>query len=324
MSRVIKICVLGLLLSWPLTENVDACDLRSAIRAGLKDLAAEKGLPGLCVLTDATYVRVHGRTSEPVIDLIREETGCTVGRGNLLFFHRPTNYPLKIAMFFRDTEQCVVVSSDGRGIEWKKYDFGKKAVAKPSFWAREDALLSPDTFTIVSLSKAWAAGAPHDLLKCAEFHNHLCPAIVSGYMIARYITESYPLKKEEAYVWIACPPWCKDDAVQVLLDLTAGKKCLYAVELTEYQKKELTFENPAGMLIIWNEQRNMGKGVVFSFDWEKARREDKLQMVIDLLPYAEKPEEFVSVVRESELTPEILEKLKTSDTNPYKWLGLTK
>jgi formylmethanofuran dehydrogenase subunit E-like metal-binding protein len=276
------------------------------------------------VLTDATYVRVYGRTSEPVIDLIREETGCTVGRGNLLFFHRPTNHPLKIAMFFKDTEQCVVVRSDGGGIAWKKYDFGKKAVTEPSFWAREDALLSPDTFNIVSIAKAWAAGAPHDLLKCAEFHNHLCPAIISGYMIARYVTEHYPLEKEEAYVWIACPPWCKDDALQVLLDLTAGKKCLYAMELTAPQKKELTFENPAGMLIIWNERRNVGKGVVFSFDWEKARREDKLQMVMDLLAYAEKPEAFVRVVKESELTPEMLEKLKTADANPYTWFGLTK
>jgi formylmethanofuran dehydrogenase subunit E-like metal-binding protein len=319
-----KICLLGLLLFWPLSENVDAGDVRSAIRDGLKALDARKGLKGLCVLTDATYVRVAGRTSEPLIDVIQEETGCTVGRGNLLFFHRPTNYPLKIAMFLRDTEQCVVVSCDGKRIEWKKYDLGRKAVAKPSFWTTEDAPLAPDTFTIVSLAKAWVAGAPHDLLKCAEFHNHLCPAIISGYMIARYIIKSYPLKKEEAYIWIACPPWCKDDAVQVLLDLTAGKKCLYVIELKESQKRELTFENPAGMLIIWNERRNMGKGIVFSFDWEKARREDKLQMVVDLLSYAEKPEEFVSVVRESELTPEMMEKLKTADTNPYKWLGLTR
>jgi formylmethanofuran dehydrogenase subunit E-like metal-binding protein len=110
----------------------------------------------------------------------------------------------------------------------------------------------------------------------------------------------------------------------MLLDLTAGKKSLYAMELTESQKKELTFKNPAGMLIIWNEPENTGKGVVFSFDWEKARREDKLQMAMDLLPYAEKPEAFVTVVRETELTPEAMEELKTADTNPYRWFGLTK
>jgi formylmethanofuran dehydrogenase subunit E-like metal-binding protein len=324
MNRMIKICLLGLFLVWPLSKNVDASDLRSAIRDGLKDLGAKKGQPGLCVLTDATYVRVDGSTSESVIDLIQEETGCTLGRGNLLFFHRPINYALKIAAFLRETEQCVVVSYDGGRIERGKYDFRQQVIGKPSFWTKENAPLSPDTYTIVSLAKAWAAGAPHDLLKCAEFHNHLCPAIVSGYMIARHITEHYPLKEEEVYIWIACPPWCKDDAVQMLLDLTAGKKSLYAMELTESQKKELTFKNPAGMLIIWNEPENTGKGVVFSFDWEKARREDKLQMAMDLLPYAEKPEEFVTVVRETELTPEMMEELKTADTNPYRWFGLTK
>ena len=324
MKRIVQVCALFSLLFLPMTEMVRADEVRSAIREGLRDIGAGRGLPSVCVLTDATYVRVKGRTSEPIVDLIQEETGCSVGQGNLLFFHRTTTYPLKIAIFRRDTEECVVISYDGSRIARQKYDFGEKGFAKPSFWIREAPPLSPDTFTIVSFVKAWAAGAPYDLLKCAEFHNHLCPAIISGYMMARYISERYPLKEGESYLWLAYPPWCKDDALQVLLDLTPGKKCLYAVGLTESQKSELTFENPAGTLVIWNEEKDLGKGVVFSFDWKKAMREDKLRMVLDLLPYVERPKAFVNVVKECELTPEMLEKLKTGPTNPYKLLGLVK
>jgi len=324
MKRIVQICVMGLLLFWPLSGNLSAADIGSVVRDGLKDLDVKKGQTELCVVTDATYVRVEGRTSEPLVDLIREETGCTIGKGNLLFFHRPTDYPLKIAIFRKDTEECAVVSYDGKLIEKKKYDLGRETVAKSSFYVEENPPLSPDTFTIVSLAKAWAAGAPHDLLKCAEFHNHFCPAIVSGYMIVQYISEKYPLKDGDAYTWIACPPWCKDDAVQVLLDLTPGKKCFYATGLTKPHKEELVFENPAGILIIWNEPANKGKSIVFSFDWNKVGRKDKLQMIFDLLPYTKRPEKLVSVVKECEVSHEIIERLKNADTNPYSWLGLTK
>jgi formylmethanofuran dehydrogenase subunit E-like metal-binding protein len=323
-NRVLKITVLCLMLLWPLGENANAADIRSAIRHGLKDLGAGKGQTGLCVLTDATYVKVDGMTSEPLVDVIREETGCTVGKGNLLFFHRPVDYLLKIAIFRKDTEACMVISYDGKRIERKKYDFGGEAVAKSSFWIEADAPLAPDTRTIVYFAKAWAAGAPYDLLKCLEFHNHLCPGILSGYLIVQYIAERYPLKKGEAYTWFAYPPWCKDDALQVLLDLTAGKKDLYARNLAGSQKEELTFKNPAGLLTIWNAEKKTGKGIVFRFDWDKVRTKDRLRTVFDLLEYTENPEELVGVVKECELTPEMMEKLKTAEPNPYTWLGLTK
>lgn len=80
MNPVLKICVLGLLLLWPLTENVDAGDVRWALRAGLKDLDAEKGHPSLCVLTDATYVRLHGKTSDSALDHLHLSAGLSSKR----------------------------------------------------------------------------------------------------------------------------------------------------------------------------------------------------------------------------------------------------
>jgi len=314
----------SVIFAFAFVATANALDIRKDLRKGLNALNAKKGNPALCIVTDATYVRVNGKTSEPYVDLIQEETGCTVGQANLLFFHRPMDYPLKVAMFRRDSGECVVVAYNGKHKESKKYNIGLKAVAKPEFWIELSPPLGPDTFTVVSLAHAWAAGAPYDLLKSAEFHGHLCPAISAGHMIAQNITKKYPLKKGEFYTWIASPPWCKDDAIQVLLHLTPGKKSLYAKDMTGSQKEELTFENPAGLLLISGEDKTKTKGVVFSFDWDKVRQEDKLKMALEMIPYLERPEDLVRVVKEIQVTPEVIEKLTMAETNPYKWLGLTK
>lgn len=93
-------------------------------------------------------------------------------------------------------------------------------------------------------------------MKCAEFHNHLCAGIASGYMIVRFIMSKYPLRKGESYKWVASPVFCKEDAIQVLLDVTAGKKSLYVEGLTESQKESLKFENTAGVLVVWNKKES--------------------------------------------------------------------
>ena len=324
MNRAKKILIVVIALFLVLIENVHASNIRAAIRDGLKDLNAKKGDAQLCAMTDATYVRVNGKTSEHYVDVIQEETGCTVGKGNLLFFHRPMNYPLKIAIFRRNTKECVVIAHDGQKTESQKYHLGLDAISKPGFSKEVGTPLAPDAFTIAAFAHAWAQDAPQDFLKCAEFHNHLCAGIASGYMIARFIIGKYPLKKGESYTWVASPVFCKDDAIQVLLDVTPGKKGLYVEGLTASQKEHLKHGNAAGILVVWNQTESKGKGVVFDFRWDKARRKDKLQMIFAMLPYLERPEEFVGVVKEFDVTPQILERLTTAETNPYEWLGLTK
>jgi len=324
MNRIWSSFLLSAVLVFALVDTVNAIDMREELRKGLNALNAKKGDPELCIVTDATYVRLKGKTTESYVDLIQEETGCTVGRANLLFFHRPMDYPLKVAIFRRATDECVIISYDGKENQCKKYNLGLKAVAKPEFWIDLSPPLGPDTFTVVSLANAWAAGVPHDLLKSAEFHGHFCPAIAAGHLIAQYAVKKYPLKKGESYTWIASPPWCKDDAIQVLLHLTPGKKSLYAKGMTPSQKKQLTFENPAGILLISGEDKTKTKAVVFSFDWPKVRQENKLKMALEMIAYLERPEELVKVVKEVLAPPAVIEELTTAETNPYKWLGLIK
>ncbi|MDY7039095.1 MAG: hypothetical protein SV375_23460, partial [Thermodesulfobacteriota bacterium] len=160
MNGATKIFIVATTLFLSLAENVGAVDIREAIRNGLKDLNAKKGDAQLCAMTDATYVRVNGKTSEHYVALIQEETGCTVGKGNLLFFHRHMNYPLKIVIFRRNTKECVVIAHDGQKTKTQKYNLGLDAISKAGFWRQVGSPLAPDAFTIATFGHAWALDAP--------------------------------------------------------------------------------------------------------------------------------------------------------------------
>jgi len=146
-----------------------------------------------------------------------------------------------------------------------------------------------------------------------------------------------------------CPPWCKDDAVQILLDLTPGKRSLFVKQLTADQKKAVSGEKPtdniAGILVIWNNKANKGKAVALRYDWGKAcqvsgvKKKDfkpkggkknpvfwttRVKGNWGLMPYLDKPADFVKVVKEVEVSPQMYTKMTTAGVNPYEIIGLTK
>jgi hypothetical protein len=103
-----------LLFAWAVDGSCATADMSGLIRGTLKAIRAQKGDFNLCVLTDSTYVNLAGRSTEEYVDMVQRETGCSVGKGNLLLFHRPSNYDLIIALYKRDTKECVVIRHDGQ------------------------------------------------------------------------------------------------------------------------------------------------------------------------------------------------------------------
>ena len=112
-------------------------DVRGLVRGALKTLGAQRGDVNLCVLTDSTYVNLAGRSTEEYVDLVQEETGCSVGKGNLLFFRRPSNYHLVIALYKRDTKECVVIRYDGHEGRVGNLNIGDEHVYQADFWKKE-------------------------------------------------------------------------------------------------------------------------------------------------------------------------------------------
>jgi len=95
MKRCMQILLVAMLVVG-IAQGLWAADVKGLIKGSMQDLKIEKGSPNLLALTDATYVKVNGKTSEGYVDMIREVTGCSIGKGNLLFFHRPIAYRLAL------------------------------------------------------------------------------------------------------------------------------------------------------------------------------------------------------------------------------------
>jgi len=308
-------------------------DVNGLIKEAMNTLGAQQGDPNLCVLTDATYVNLGGKSSAQYMGVIEEQTGCSMAKGNLLLFHRPSNYDLIVAVYKGDTKECVIIKYNGQKGRSGKLDLSDKEMSRPDFWQRaKKGVGGPDTFGIVTILGAWSLGAPYDYLKCAEFHGHICPGITWGYFTAKAIQRQYPLSLGEKYVFIASPNACKDDAIQVLLDVTPGKKTLIVKQLTEEQERQVPTGKKAGILVKWNESKKKGKGVVLVLDMGKIRKtvdfekpskdQAKATLVSKLIPLLNSSEGFVKVIQEFDVTPEILEGLTSAGKNPYEVIRL--
>jgi formylmethanofuran dehydrogenase subunit E len=80
---------------------------------------------------------------------------------------------------------------------------------------------------------------PDDLNTCIEFHGHLCPGLVYGYLIGKEAIKLLHLKrsKDEEIVAISENDSCAVDALQVLLGTSIGKGNLI---LKDYGKNVYT------------------------------------------------------------------------------------
>ncbi len=341
------IAVLGLLLLLcsgftGIAAADDSIDITGAVQDAMTALGVTSGTPGLCVLTDAGYVKVGDNTTECCIGTIEQETGCSIEAGNLLPVHRSVDAPLWFAIFDNETKDCVYAVYKNEAFTTTEINIAEENVTTGDGWNATKTALGSDAFTIVGVANAWGYGAPNDFLKCAEFHNHACPGLSSGYMIAEYIRKNYSLGAGETYTWIGCPNWCKEDAIQILLDLTPGKKSLIAKQRSgELFVKEKPL---AGILIIWNDTAKSGRGVAFQYDWgEMCNLSDvdlsdfkppggkknplfwttRIKASFGLMPYLDQPGMFVSLVSgEFNVTSEQLDRVKMAGVDPYVELGL--
>jgi len=324
------------------------------------ELPFVKGDPNILAMTDAGYAIVGGeaggKTTEECIDGITASSGCTMGKGNLLLIHRSKEKTLWFAFFNKSSGQCVYLEANNSvfglsvaEVEALPDDTVFTKIAKANIGA--DKLLSDpgawqlnmnakvfggNEFSIITIANVWAKGAPYEFLKAAEFHNHICPGLTSGYFIVKYLDENLPLQSpNDKYEIIACPPWCKDDAFQVIFDKTVGKRFV-AMHLTPEDSAQLP--GVAGIYIRWNRATDTGHGLVLAFNWTKAKEVCevdpayknqpwywwwmRLKMDMEMMDIDD-PEMFVSTVKEFDLNSKAeLMALKYAGNNPYVELGL--
>lgn len=292
---------------------------RAAVEAG----RLMGGKPAdLLVLTNAGFAVIDGDTTEACLDGLSEATGCTLGRGNLLAVHSAREKPLWFLFFDKVSGKAVYCEPDPLFPSTQPFkrlaseNIGKnRLLADPGSWnAKVRAkVFGGNEFSIVTIANVVAEGVPFDFVQAVLFHDHLCPGVTSGYLIANYLSSHLPLRSPaERYYIIALPPWCKDDALQVLLNTTPGKSGLAVIPMNDADKETLIPEakNLAGIYIRWDGKSKTGDGLVLGFDFDKAAAmsgndmnkgfpwESRLKLDLWFSRYLDQPDLFVSVIKQ--------------------------
>ena len=87
-----------------------AASFGTAVTKAMQTLSVTKGDLQLLLMTDAPYVRGEGQNALPFLEKAQDLTGCTVGKGNLLFFQRPQSHPLHFMLFHKTSGEAVILS----------------------------------------------------------------------------------------------------------------------------------------------------------------------------------------------------------------------
>ena len=329
-EKFLSVAISLLLYTVFICTGAYAATMEQTVKQAMTNLKVRKNDTHLLLLTDAPYVRVDGTSALTYLDKAQELTGCTVGKGNLLFFQRPQTHPLRLMLFSKADGNAVIISHVGKDLVSETLNLGPTAMAESSLQEKAKTFQSGNDISgMAAIANVWAKDAPYDFLKSAELHNHICPGLTSGYLIAHYILNRYPLADGERYTIVACPVWCKEDAFQVIMDCTPGKKGLIVKPLSDQQRETVSVANPAGMVLIWNAKQKTGKGVALSFDFDRLRAlspkdAPKSAMVLAALDHLDHPEQYVTTAAEFELNEKRYQDIIQAGSNPFEVAGLMK
>ncbi|VVB72208.1 FmdE, Molybdenum formylmethanofuran dehydrogenase operon [uncultured archaeon] len=195
------------------------------------------------------------------------------------------------------------------------------------------AAFNGNEFSLVGISNVWSRNATFDFIEEACFHDHLCPGVTSGYLLAKYVEEKLPINNvsTESYKVIACPNWCKDDLLQMRWDATPGKSGMFVMALTDLEKNALTEKyktGVAGIYIRWNDTAKQGDALVLGYNfsaksnWTGPSWGSKLASDVELMDYYSEPETFVSTIKEFKVDSNVLAQLQNAGMNPLKVAGV--
>jgi len=330
-----------------------------AAAIALENLSISAGDEGLLALTDAGHAVIAGQTTQRAIKGITTVSGCSIGDGNLFQVLRAHWKPLWFFFFDKTTGEAVFIQVNEGAAQAtldelkamsddEVFTIVNKVNANLDYMLSHtdegnatfnDKLLDGNEFSLVGIANTWAhPNCTFDFIQAACFHDHLCPGVTSGYMITKYVEDVLPITgPAESYKVIACPNWCKDDAIQMIWDATPGKSGMFVMALSPAEDAGLQEKygtRVAGVYVRWNATANMGDGLVLGFTFDKAYEltgtanwtgpswGSKLVMDVSLIDYWNQPELFASTIKEFPVDPETLSQLQNAGMHPLKVAGI--
>lgn len=263
---------------------------------------------------------------------------------NLLVVQNARNSPLWFAFFDKSSGKCtfIEVSYESKNqISYKvteniDFDLLSKSPESRAAWNEKvnATVFDGREFAILTISNGWATGKlDYELMQCLELHNHFCPGVSSGFVLANWMEENYSLKEGVSYTVFSCPNWCKEDVFVKRWDATPGKGGVWMSALTD-DEKEAIGNSPAGIFVVADKNAGTMKAVVLGFDFNivnaecGAKADDPAwvsKYLADLWLMDREnwdTECLVSVISVMDIDEATLNEMKQADTNPYVILGL--
>lgn len=333
MPRVVNYLLLILLMQtvvFSTASTAAVVTFEKIVLLAMHNLKISRDDSDLLVITNAPYVIEKGTNALPWLDQAQEATGCMVGKGNLLFFQRPQNFPFCLMLFSRKTSDSIIISHVND--EWRTDTLNIKpsVISEREFWEKTYTFqANKDMFTLAILANVRAKGAPNDFLKTAELHYHIWPGLTSGYLMAHYILNHFPLGKSQSYTLVAFPVWCKEDALQIIMDCTPGKGSLIVKNISDEQYKSISIDNSAAMVLLWDKEKKIGQGAALSFSIHSLislspKGTPLAAKILASLDHLDHPDRFISTAAQFDLDEKQYQAIIKAGNNPWKVVGLAK
>jgi formylmethanofuran dehydrogenase subunit E-like metal-binding protein len=263
---------------------------------------------------------------------------------NLLVVQNSRNSPLWFAFFDKCSGNCTYIEVSYENESEISYqvmeniDFDKlsKTPKSKAAWNEKvnSTVFNGREFAILTICNGWATGKlDYELMQCLELHNHFCPGISSGFVLANWMEENYPLEENVSYTVFSCPNWCKEDVFVKRWDTTPGKGGIWVSSLTDDEKEALG-GSPAGIFVVTDKNAGTMKAVVLGFNFDivnaecGAKADDPAwisKYLADLWLMDKEnwdTEGLVSVISVTDIDEATLNEMKQAGNNPYVVLGL--
>ncbi|AKB17339.1 FmdE family protein [Methanosarcina sp. WWM596] len=263
---------------------------------------------------------------------------------NLLVVQNARNAPLWFAFFNKSSGNCTYIEvsyGDENEISYQAtetIDFDELSKNKKSIAAWNEKVstkvFNGREFAILTISNAWATGnLDYGLMQCLELHNHFCPGVSSGFVLANWMEENYPLEEGVSYTVFSCPKWCKEDVFVKRWDATPGKGGIFVSALTD-EEIEAIGNSPAGIFVVTDKNAGTMKAVALGFDFDVVNAKcgakegdpawlSKYLMDLWLMDRENWDEEgLVTKIAAIDIDKDTLSDMKRAGSNPYEVLGL--
>ena len=293
---------------------------KEAVGAAENLLATELNATRVIALTNAGYAEPGNTSTMGCLDGITTASTATLGSSTLLPLQSRPDAPLWFAFYVPASGRCAYLQMAA-----EESPSGFKKASRPRFQVKQSARIdaeyifsNPEKFTtqaknglfgenvfrVVTVANAAAKDCPDDIVQAIRVHDHYCPGITSGVLLARYVQNEIIQADQDGLFVLSLVPWCKEDALTTLLNATPGKGS-YGVF---YQDRKKTEQLPepfnTSSTIVFTKTGEQWTGHILGFDFDQAHKMggnksfgfyvlDKLYTDLWFLEHMDRPEKFV-------------------------------